>query len=318
MQPYPLVVNNLSKTFYSKKFLRSKEEFIAINDISFQLKQGEVLGLLGPDGAGKTTTMQMLLGLMTPCSGSIEYFGKNFLEHKKELLKKVTFASSYIHLPGMLTVYENLNILASLYDIPYNQRHEIIKSLLKTFDIWNLKDKYASLLSPGHSARVILVKAFLPNPKIVLLDEPTASLDPEIAEQVRKFILDQQEQHGTSILLASHNMPEITEICNRILILKEGKIIEDNTPDQLVKTISSARLQLIFEYKIDEVESYITNLNLDYKIQKNSIEIKIDEHKIPALLSNLTKAGFEYVGISIEKPTLKDYFLNVVKKDKII
>ncbi|MDR3646753.1 MAG: ABC transporter ATP-binding protein [Candidatus Babeliales bacterium] len=318
MQSYPLMVKNLSKTFYSKKFLRSKEEFVAINDISFALKQGEVLGLLGPDGAGKTTTIQMLLGLMTPCSGDIEYFGKNFLNHKKELLKKVTFASSYIHLPGMLTVYENLNILAALYDIPYNQRHETIKKLLKTFDIWNLKDKYASLLSPGHSARVILVKAFLPNPKIVLLDEPTASLDPEIAEQVRKFILEQQEQQGTSILLASHNMPEITEICNRILILKEGKIIEDNTPEQLVKTISLARLQLIFEYGIDNVVLYLSSLNLEYKIQRNSIEIKIDEHKIPALLSGLTKAGFEYVGISIEKPTLKDYFLNVVKKDKII
>lgn len=318
MQSYPLIVKNLSKTFYSYKYFKPKEKFKAIDNISFNLKQGEVLGLLGPDGAGKTTSMQMLLGLMVPCSGTIEYFGKNFLEHKKELLKKVTFASSYIHLPGMLTVYENLNILATLYDIPYNHRHEVIKKLLKTFDIWNLKDKFTYLLSPGHSARVILIKAFLPHPKIVLLDEPTASLDPEIAEQVRKFILEQQHQYGTSILLASHNMPEITEICNRILILKEGKIIEDNTPDQLVKTISISRLQLIFEDKLDKVELYLTSLNLNYKIQTNCIEIKLDEHTIPFLLSNLTKAGFEYVGISIEKPTLQDYFLNVVKKDKII
>lgn len=318
MHSSPLIVKNLSKTFYSKKIFRIQESFQAINNISFHLNQGEVLGLLGPDGSGKTTTMQMLLGLMKPCSGSIEYFGKNFLNYKKELLKKVTFASSYIHLPGMLTVYENLDIMARLYDIPYNQRHETIKKLLKTFDIWNLKDKYSSLLSPGHSARVILVKAFLPNPKIVLLDEPTASLDPEIAEQVRKFILNQQEQHGTSIILASHNMPEITEVCNRILILKEGKIIEDNTPEQLIKTISLARLQLVYEYQMDEVENYIKSLDLNYKMHKNSIEIKIDEHKIPSLLSNLTKAGFECVGISIEKPTLKDYFLNIVKKDKAL
>ncbi len=314
-----LVVSNLTKTFHSKRLFRKKESFTAVDNISFKLYPGEILGFLGSNGAGKTTTIQMLLGLMTPTSGTIEYFGKDFFKNSREILKKVTFASSYVQLPSRLTVYENLEIFGILYGLSYQKRKERINKILKAFDLWDIKDKQTGLLSAGQMTCVMLAKAFLPEPTVVLLDEPTAALDPEIAQEVRKFILSEQNEYGVSILFTSHNMDEVTEICDRILVLDEGKIIENSSPEELTKSVSKTRVRMLFkDENMFEIEKYLKTLDLVYQIQGKSIEIDIEEQKIPTFLNGIAKSGFEYLNISIDKPTLEDYFLNMVKKTKTV
>ena len=314
-----LRVNSLTKVFSSKRLFRKRETFTAVDNISFHLNQKEILGFLGPNGAGKTTTIQMLLGLMTPTKGTIEYFGKNFKSHSKEILRKVTFASSYVELPSRLTVYENLDIFGRLYDLPSNQRKDNIVRLLKAFDLWEMRNKETGLLSAGQMTCVMLAKAFLPDPIIVLLDEPTSALDPEIALEVRKFILNQQSEYGVSILFTSHNMTEVTEICDRILVLKDGKIIEDRSPEEIAKKVGTARVHLELDHdQSTKVVEFVKKMGLNHKLEGISIQIDIDEHKISSLLNNLALNGIEYLNISIDKPTLEDYFLTIVKKQKAV
>lgn len=174
-----LSVKQLTKTFSSgfPPFTQRKS-FTAVNNISFDLERGEILGFLGHNGAGKTTTIQMLLGTLTPTSGTITYFGKDFATNRIDILKKVSTASGYDKLHARLTVWENLDVVGRIYNIPHEQRIAQIESVLKSFDMWNMRDKEMGSLSAGQTTRVMLAKAFLPNPEIVILDEPTASLDP--------------------------------------------------------------------------------------------------------------------------------------------
>ena len=243
-----LKVENLTKIFFEKKyFLKKDKPFVAVDNISFSLHTGEILGFLGPNGAGKTTTIQMLLGLMSPTSGKIEYFSKNFEQNKSEILQNVSYASAYTQLAPRLTIYENLDFFAEICGLSPEQRTKQIEKSLKFFGIWNIKSRLTGKLSAGQTTRVILAKAFLTDPKIVLLDEPTASLDPDIAQDVRNFILEQRKEKNISVLFTSHNMAEVEELCNRIIILKNGKIIEDNTTEQIATKISQANLNLMLD-----------------------------------------------------------------------
>jgi len=313
-----LNVNALVKTFYGRSFWWSKKtaSYNAVNNISFNLGRGEILGLLGPNGAGKTTTIQMLLGTMTPTQGSIHYFDKDFSKHRSEILKQVTFASTYVRLPNKLTVYDNLDFYARLYGMSHANRCSTIPRFLKFLDLWHLRDRYAGLLSAGETTRVMLAKAFIPNPKLVLLDEPTASLDPDIVHTIREFILEQQRNHATSLLLTSHNMDEVTHVCNRVLVLKEGTIIADNTPEELAATVHLARVNLLVGNALEQTVTFANIHALKYKIIEHSIEFEINEYAIAELLINLARAGINYTQISIDKPTLEDYFLQLVRTHK--
>lgn len=217
-----LRVKNLTKKFGG---------FTAVDKISFELKKGEILGLLGPNGAGKTTTIQMLLGTLTPTSGEIVYFGKDFFKYRSEILQEVNYASAYSHLPWRLTVEENLQVYARMYGVKDRRRR--IDRLLTEFDVSELGRKTMDGLSAGQKTRVTLCKAFINYPKLILLDEPTASLDPDIAARVRQFLLRQQREYGVSMLFTSHNMAEVTEVCDRVIFLKQGKIIAEDTPEKL-------------------------------------------------------------------------------------
>ena len=166
-----LTVSQLAKIF-TPHFLSRRNPYTAVDNISFQVAEGEILGFLGPNGAGKTTTIQMLLGVMTPTSGAIYYFGKDFARHRSEILQKVTFASAYARLPGRLTIEENLDVYGRLYGIGYNDRKERIKRLLTLFGLWHKRNDFTGPLSAGQMTRVMLAKAFLPNPRMILLDEP--------------------------------------------------------------------------------------------------------------------------------------------------
>ncbi len=309
MEPV-LSVRNLRKIY------GGKIPFVAVDGISFDLQEGEVLGLLGANGAGKTTTIQMLLSTLKATSGSIVYFGKDFFAHRSEILKDVVFASTYVSLPWMLTIKQNLEVFGRLYGVPSKELPDRIDALLDRFGILSKKNAPVSKLSAGQITRLVLAKAFMVQPKIVLLDEPTASLDPDIAHDVIQFILEQREKHGISILFTSHNMAEVAEVCDRILFLQNGRIIADDLPDKLARTVSTSRVQLLVGDGLKRTMRVAESLHLTYRVEHRSIELHLDESQIAQLLIALAQAGVTYTNINIIQPSLEDYFLKMVENAK--
>lgn len=301
-----LSVTNLQKTYGT---------FTAVKDLSFSLKRGEILGLLGPNGAGKSTTISMLLGVLSPSSGQIEYFGQDFFEHQSEILNKVTFASTYIRMPWRLSVLENLRVYGYLYGLDRQTFDKRVDKFLKRFGVWDQRHKTMNNLSAGQVTRVMLAKAFIPHPEIVLLDEPTASLDPDIAHQVRKFVREQQQEWNTSILYTSHNMDEVADICDRVIFLKNGQIVAEDKPEKLAHSISVARMRLQIKDGLRRIKKLSDSLGYSNRIEGREIEIEVDEHSVAAFLTRLTKEDIEYTQISIAKPTLEDYFLSLAENN---
>lgn len=298
-----LRVENLTKKF---------GKFTAVNTISFSLKEGEILGLLGPNGAGKTTTIQMLLGVLTPTNGQVLYFDKELNSHRQEILEQVNFSSTYTELPWRLTVYENLHFLAYLYDI--KDRRQRIKKIVEIFKLEKLINQEMSELSSGQRTRINLAKAFLNFPKILLLDEPTASLDPDIAEYIRHFLVSQRDNFQVSIIWTSHNMAEVEEVCDRVIFINNGKLIADDTPDNLAKTIEISHVVLNVKDGLKRTIEICETAKKEYRLQGRNIVVDLKEKEIPEFLNTLMKKGVFYTEISIDKPTLEDYFLQTTQK----
>ena len=216
----------------------------AVDNISFEMYEGEILGLIGPNGAGKTTTLQMLLGLTTPTAGTIRVFGLDLKKNREEILKKVNFSSSYISLPFSLTVRENLTVFARLYGVKGVK--ERIDGLLEVFEISDIANLPTRRLSSGQITRVCLCKALLNSPRVLFLDEPTASLDPDIADKTRKLLQRIRKESGLSILYTSHNMQEMEELCDRILFMDNGRIIALGRPEEIEAKFQGASLEEVF------------------------------------------------------------------------
>lgn len=308
-------MTNILSTHHLKKIYPGKIPFTAIDGISFDLKEGEILGLLGPNGSGKTTTIQMLLGTLSFTSGTIHYFNKDFSLFRSEILQHISFASTYTSLPWILTIKENLEVYGCLYGFSRKESATRFNPLLERFGIYDKRNDRVSTLSAGQVTRLMLVKAFFIDPKIVLLDEPTASLDPDIARDICSFLLEQRNKKGLSILFSSHKMEEVMEICDRTIFLKEGKIIADDLPENLARSVSSFRVRLMIADGLKRTISIATKQNFHYTIDHRSIEILMDEDKIPAFLHALSQAGVIYVNIKIEEPSLEDFFLQIAKKN---
>ena len=305
-----LSVRNLRKVY------PGKVPFVAVEGSSFDLSQGEILGLLGSNGAGKTTTIQMLLSTLKPTSGEILYFGKDFFKHRSEVLNQVAFASTYVSLPWMLTIEQNLDVFSRLYSMTKQERKERIDPLLERFGILSKKKATVSQLSAGQITRLMLVKAFMVRPKIVLLDEPTASLDPDIAKDVIQFVLEQRNQYGTSILYTSHNMLEVSEVCDRVLFMQTGRIVADDHPEKLAHSFSSCKVQLLVGDGLKRTIAIAEKFQLPFQTEYRTIEIQVDEPKIATLLHALAEAGVHYTNVNIIQPTLEDYFLHMVEMGK--
>lgn len=216
----------------------------ALDRFSFQLHRGEVLGLLGANGAGKTTAMNCLLGLTLPTSGDIHVFGKELHRHRIEILRRANFSSAYTSLPGNLLVWQNLLVFALIYGV--KDPKSKIASLLELLEIPHLRNRVTGQLSAGESTRVNLCKAFLNDPELLMLDEPTASLDPDIADKVRKVVRKVQRERHIGILYTSHNMRDIEEVCDRVIFLHKGRIVCEGTPQQIVERSSSSSLEDVF------------------------------------------------------------------------
>lgn len=299
-----LEVKNLTKKF---------GRFTAVDDISFSMEKGEILGFLGPNGAGKTTTISMLLGVLTPTSGEIRYFDKNLATHREEILEKVNFSSTYTNLPWYLTVKENLTWVSYLYNI--KDRKKKVMEVIEVFKLEEVYKKSIGQLSAGQLTRVNLAKSFLNSPSIMLLDEPTASLDPDVAEYIRAYLLKERERLGISVVFTSHNMAEVEEICDRVVFINKGKIIANDTPEKLAKTIEISHIELRVEENMNDGIAYLKKQRIVYRqLSKKYVVIDIKEKDIPNVLRDLMNHNIIYDEISIEKPTLEDYFLQMAKE----
>ncbi|WP_440913023.1 ABC transporter ATP-binding protein [Candidatus Pelagibacter sp.] len=228
-------VINLSKSYKTKK---------AVNNINFKINENEIVGLLGPNGCGKTTTIGMILGLLKPTSGQVLINGKNIENNKISILHKMNFISPYIELPKKLTVKQNLIVYGKLYNIQnLNQRIIFLSEKLRLGD---LLDKITGELSSGQKNRVSLAKALINDPTVLLLDEPTAALDPETADFIRTFLEKYKEEKKISVLLASHNMDEVKRLCNSVMMMKDGDIVDSGTPEDLIKKYGQKNLEEVF------------------------------------------------------------------------
>ena len=228
-------VINLSKSYKTKK---------AVNNINFKIDENEIVGLLGPNGCGKTTTIGMILGLLKPTSGQVLINGKNIENNKISILHKMNFISPYIELPKKLTVNQNLIVYGKLYNI--KNLNERINFLSEKLRLGDLLDKITGELSSGQKNRVSLAKALINDPTVLLLDEPTAALDPETADFIRTFLEKLREEKKISVLLASHNMDEVKRLCNSVMMMKDGNIVDSGTPEDLIKKYGQKNLEEVF------------------------------------------------------------------------
>lgn len=301
-----LTVKNLRKVYPGS-------QQAAVDGISFELQKGEILGLLGPNGSGKTTTIQMLLGTLSYTSGEVFYFGKEFSANRSEIAQHLSFASAYTNLPAQLTIAENLKVFGRLYGINPKDSPLLYEPLLERFGILDKKNGRVSSLSAGQSTRLMLVKAFFMQPRVVLLDEPTASLDPDIAREICHFILEERKRNGISIIFTSHKMDEVSELCDRAIFLKQGKIIANDIPRKLAQSVSAFCLRLVITDGMKRTVALADARGLVYKINHRSIEITIDEHAIPEFLNEIGRAAVSYANIRIDEPSLEDYFLHIAR-----
>ena len=231
----PLEVIGLSKTYNTKE---------AVKEVSFKVNQNEIIGILGPNGCGKTTTIGMILGLLKPSKGKVLINGVEIENQRVDLLNQLNFISPYIELPKKLTVRQNLEVYGRLYDV--NKHKEKIEYLCEKLRLYEFIDKLTGELSSGQKNRVSLAKSIINNPKVLLLDEPTASLDPETGDFVRSFLEEYQQENKTSILLASHNMAEVERLCSSVLMMNKGSIIDEGSPDELIKKHGRKNMEEVF------------------------------------------------------------------------
>ena len=227
-----------------ERLVKRYGENVAVDGIGFAVERGVTAALLGGNGAGKTTTLSILLGLLLPTSGAVHVFGEDVLRHRYRVLPRLNFSSPYVDLPHRLTVRQNLQIYARLYGLP--QRAERIARLADDLQIAALLDRPAGKLSAGQKTRVALAKALLNQPELLLLDEPTASLDPDTADWVRGYLEDYRERTGATILLASHNMAEVERLCSQVMMMKQGQIVDRGSPDELIDRYGRTNLEEVF------------------------------------------------------------------------
>ena len=228
-------INNLTKRF---------KNALAVKNISFKINKGKILGLLGPNGCGKSTTIGMMLGLIKPTSGTVIINGQNIENNRTSLLEKMNFISPYIELPKKLSVEENLKVYGRLYGV--KNLNDKISNLMEKLNLTEFRTRKTGELSSGQKNRVSLAKALVNDPEILLLDEPTASLDPDVGDYIRSFIEDYASNKKATILLASHNMNEVERLCHEVLMMKNGEIIDQGKSSDLISKHGRKNLEEVF------------------------------------------------------------------------
>ena len=233
-------------TIEIKNLNKEYNNILVVKNINFTINKGSIVGLLGPNGCGKTTTIGMMLGLIKPTSGTVLINGLNIENenNRTKILEKVNFISPYVELPKKLTVEENLKVYGKLYGV--NNLQDKISDLMKQLNLFELKKRKTGELSSGQKNRVSLAKALINEPEILFLDEPTASLDPDVGDYIRTYLENFASKKDTTILLASHNMSEVERLCNEVMMMKNGKIIDKGTSSSLINKHGRKNLEETF------------------------------------------------------------------------
>jgi ABC-2 type transport system ATP-binding protein len=300
-----LEVCNLTKLYGS---------FRAVDCVGFSVPTGKIVGLLGPNGAGKTTTIQMLVGITLPDGGTIRYFGEDLHRHREKCLQRINFSSSYNNLQGRITVWENLIVFARLYRV--DRPEDKIRELGRYFGIDELMGQRFLTLSAGQRTRVNLTKALLNDPEVLLMDEPTASLDPDIADRTLSLIESLRESRQLAIVYTSHQMEEVTRICDEVIFLDRGRIVAQDTPAGLTSRIVNSCLRVTFEGEptavVSALQPHFADVSL---VGHNVVVVTAEAHRIPQAIFEIGNSGVRITDIDIRKPTLEDVFLQIARGD---
>ncbi|HSH72031.1 MAG TPA: ABC transporter ATP-binding protein [Methylophilaceae bacterium] len=239
-----IAITNPEYVIEVDKLYKNFEQVEAVNNMSFKVRRGITTALLGGNGAGKTTTIAMLLGLLLPSSGRITILGEDMLKNRYRLLHRMNFSSPYVDLPQRLTIRQNLTVYGHLYRL--NNLAKRIESLAAELNLTELLDRRYGKLSAGQKTRVSLAKSLLNDPELLLLDEPTASLDPDTADSIRSHLERYQQRTGATILLASHNMAEVERMCADVIMLKKGQVVDVGSPDELIARFGRNTMEEVF------------------------------------------------------------------------
>lgn len=301
----PLEVSGLTKHY---------GDFVAVDQISFNVPIGSVVGLLGPNGAGKSTTIQMLTGVTIPTAGSIKFFGMNFDKYRKECLQRINYTSAYGSLQGYMTVWENLYVFAKLYSV--SNAKQRTNEIIDDFGLGEIQKRLYYHLSAGQRSRVNLVKSLINDPELIMMDEPTASLDPDIRDRVLSTIEEMREKRNASILYTSHNMDEIARICDDVIFLDHGTIVQQDTPKNLVKQFQHVKLHLTFAGNRTSAEDVVRAQDFSFtQLGNETLVINLEDTDIPKLLARIDQLpDSQITHLDVEKPTLEDLFIDIARK----
>lgn len=295
-----------------KNLVKYYGNFTAVKGISFTVPKGKVIGLLGPNGAGKTTTIQCLLGITLLDGGTVTYFGKDFAKNRQYCLQRINFASSFNTLLGRISVWENLLVFAHLYNV--KNPKEKIRELAQYFEVEDLLSIHFWNLSTGQKTRINLVKSLLNDPELILMDEPTASLDPDIADKTLTLIEKLKKSRNLSILYTSHDMEEVARICDEVIFLDHGTIVAQDTPLGLTKRIPNAQLKLTINGDKDIAEKFLQEYKQKFIFSSpHIVTIDTEEKLIPKLIFGLSKNNIYITNLEVKKPTLEDVFLQITR-----
>ena len=296
----------------SKKF-GGKRAFWALRDVNITVKSGEVFGLLGPNGAGKTTLLSILVKLLIPDSGKVRILGED-IEKGDSYLERINFVSGDTRFHWVLTVDDILKFYSLAYNIPEEKRRERVENLVKFFDIEKVRKRRFSQLSTGEKMRLIFAKAMLNHPQVLLLDEPTLGLDPEIAIRVRKEIARVNREFKTTILLTSHYMSEVEQLSDRVAFIYKGEIVD-------MGKVEKVKFRMFESYDVFIKVKKVLNKSFLYRhnfqVSGNTLKKRLSlDDNLSKVLSLLHKNGYEILDVKTKKPTLEDYFVKMLKMER--
>jgi ABC-2 type transport system ATP-binding protein len=307
-------VENLKKTYTksSWKFWEDQQETEALRGVSFNVEEGEIFGIVGPNGAGKTTLINILSGLLYKDEGSVRIFGKESDKNREELAERMNVSTAYSGLSGNLTVEENLRIFAKIYGI--DDREDKIDEVLELFQIEELRNKKIHHISAGQKTRANLCKSFINEPELLLLDEASAGLDPHIAEITRNAVQKLNEEHGTTIIVTSHNMEDIDSLSDRMMFLHQGKKLRTGTPSSLKTDIHVKVLEVTVETVTEEFRELIDHV--DGEINGHTGRVKIErEEDIINILDRVSNLDVTVIDIEARNPDLGEVFKKVARDE---
>ncbi len=295
----------------SKKFMEHKKEFHALRDVSFSVRKGEVYGLLGPNGAGKTTMLNIILGMLVQDSGDVKVFGKNIVNNR-HLLEKMNNASGNTYFHWALRPYDVLNFYAMVYSVPKEKREKRIEKLTKFFGLSGLENRKFYMLSTGERMRLVLAKSLINKPHLLLLDEPTLGLDPDIAIKMREEIARINRKFRTTVVLTTHYMQEAEELADRIGFISKGQIVDTGRTEK-IKSSQFSTYEIIIT--LDSVKDVQFLKRQGFRISGNKISkaLKLDEN-ISEVIGLLSERKYRILDVETKRPTLEDYFVKMLRE----